>query len=348
YEGALKKGLPGVRLRKTYRVPAAGSSLGVEVIFRNERVDAEPLTLAYWSHNVLKAETTHFVGAQMTDETARGVTTILTAEGLPAELRRDVFMPERIIGATGPVYAEYLPQTKSGLVVRLPDNFMNVYRWSHYGKPMCGSEWMSRPLSLGAGATETLRFSVTAVPDATPEKLRAALGEKPAAVKEQANLLPFGFGTLTDQGLPVGWKVTATGEGARATAAPDDSGEMVVKLEMPAEGSVHLDLNQPMALDPAGDYMLVVPLKVENMHFTGNWYSRPAGVRIYMYGMNDKHTWLAVHGEGSTQGWITATLPFPDDAVRAQFAHCRVLLRCYNMTATIYLTHKAECVTMLL
>ena len=176
YEGALKKGLPGVRLRKAYRVPAAGNSLGVEVTFRNERVDAEPLKLAYWSHNVLKAETTHFVGAQMTDETARGVTTILTAEGLPAELRRDVFMPERIIGATGPVYAEFLPQTKSGLVVRLPDSFMNVYRWSHYGKPMCGSEWMSRPLSLGAGATETLRFSVTAMPDATPEKLRAALG----------------------------------------------------------------------------------------------------------------------------------------------------------------------------
>ena len=335
YEGALKKGLPGVRLRKAYRVPAAGSSLGVEVTFRNERVDAEPLKLAYWSHNVLKAETTHFVGTQMTDETARGVTTILTAEGLPAELRRDVFMPERIIGATGPVYAEFLPQTKSGLVVRLPDSFMNVYRWSHYGKPMCGSEWMSRPLSLGAGATETLRFSVTAMPDATPEKLRAALGEEPAEVKEQANVLPCGFGKLSDQGLPVGWKVTATGDGARATAAPDETGAMVVKLEMPAEGSVHLDLDRPMALDPAGDYMLVVPLQVENMHFTGDWYGRPAGVRIYMYGMDNKHTWLAVHGEGSTKGWVTATLPFPDAAVRAQFAHCRVLLRCYNMTGTV-------------
>jgi hypothetical protein len=336
YEGALRKGAPGIGLRKTYRVPAAGSSLGVEVTFHNERVDAAPAKLAYWSHNVLRVAAAHFIGRELFHETPKGATTVLTAEGLPLDLMPEVVMPQSIIGSTGPVYAEYFPQSQSGLIVRLPDNFMNVYRWSHYGKPMCGSEWMSRPLSLGAGASATLRFSLTAVPEATPEKLREALAAPAEEVADDGNLLPFGFTKLNDRGLPVGWTVTATGQGTTATAAPEDQGEMVVKLAMPEEGSVQLDLTQPTRLDPAGDYMLVVQMKVQDMHHTGHWYERPAGVRLYVYGTDNQHTWLAVHGEGSTQGWITAVLPFPSSAkVRPHFAHSRVLLRCYNMTGTV-------------
>jgi hypothetical protein len=339
YEGALKKGLPGVVLRKTYRIPAAAPTLEVEVTFRNERVDAEPVKLAYWSHNVFKMDIAHYFGPQMTHETPKGDTTIWPAEGLPAELRPEIYMPQNIISTTGPVYAEYFPQSKSGLIMRLPENFLNVYRWSHYGKPMCGSEWMSRPLSLGAGASETLRFSLTAVPEATPEKLQAAVAAQASAPAGEGNLLPFGFGKLNEQGLPVGWKVNSRGANPPAvqvTAAPDETGETVVKMTMAQEASVDLDLAQPARFDPAGDYMLVVQMKVEDLHHTGDWYGRPAGLRLYVYGQNDKHVWLAVHGAGSTKGWVTGVLPFPgSDAVRPHFAHSRVLLRCYNMTGTV-------------
>ena len=58
-------------------------------------------------------------------------------------------------------------------------------------------------------------------------------------------------------------------------------------------------------------------------------------MRIYVYGMDNAHTWLAVYGEGSTDGWVTALLPFPLEDRREKFAKSRVLLRCYNMTGTV-------------
>ena len=48
-----------------------------------------------------------------------------------------------------------------------------------------------------------------------------------------------------------------------------------------------------------------------------------------------KHTWLAIHGEGSTDGWVTGLLPFPREDMRKQFAIPNVLLRCYNMAGTV-------------
>lgn len=46
---------------------------------------------------------------------------------------------------------------------------MNVYRWCNSGR---SSEWMTRPLTIPVGGSETLPFSITAVPNATPETLR--------------------------------------------------------------------------------------------------------------------------------------------------------------------------------
>ena len=320
YECALKKSLPGV-------------------VLRNERVDAEPVTLAYWSHNVIKADAAHYVGAQMTHATPKGATTIWPAEGLPAELQPEIVMPKHIISATSPVYAEYFPQSQSGLIMRLPDSFMTVYRWSAYGKPVCGSEWMSRPLVLGAGTSQRLRFSLTAVPAATPETLKAALAAQAQAPSGEGNLLPFGFGNLNAQGLPAGWRIRTHGANPAAvdvTAAPDETGETVVTLTLAQEASVDLDTAGQARFDPAGDYMLVVQMKVEDLHHTGDWYGRPAGLRLYVYGTDNKHTWLAVHGAGSTKGWVTGVLPFPYSAeVRPNFASARILLRCCNMTGTV-------------
>ncbi|MFW5869250.1 MAG: hypothetical protein ACOCX2_15600, partial [Armatimonadota bacterium] len=338
YEGPLDKGAPGIRLRKSYRVAADDTRLGVEVTLRNERVDAEPATLAYWSHNVFSTNQAHFVGAEMTHETEKGTTTILPAEGLPEELEPEVLMREDIIGETGPVYAEYFPQSESGLVIRLPENFMNVYRWSHYAKSMAGSEWMSQPLSIPAGGAATLSFSMTAAPDATPEALQGAVSRAAPEGAADGNLLPVGFAELGDDGLPVGWDVETRGENADAagvTTLRDETGDTVVTMEMPREATVYLDTARRLRLDPAEDYMLLVQVKVEDMHYTGDWYRRPAGLRIYVYGTENKHTWLAIYGEGGTDGWVTAVRPFPLDDVREYFANSNVLLRCYNMTGTV-------------
>ncbi len=338
YEGPLDKGAPGIRLRKTYRIASSGTALAVEVALRNERVDQEPAQLAYWSHNVFNAEAAHFISEEMTHETEPGATTVLTAAGLPDELRPDVLMPDKIIGATGPVYAEYFPERSAGLLFRLPASFMNVYRWCSHGKNMCGSEWMTQPLSIPAGGTESLSFSVTAMPEATPGSLQQALASLARETPEDDNLLPYGFADLDEEGLPADWTVDVRGENAETasiTASLDEDGSAVVTMAMPQEASVYLDTTRPTQLDPTGDYMLAVQVKVEDMHYTGNWYKRPAGVRIYVYGTENKHTWLAIYGEGSTDGWVTALLPFPLADHRERFANSRVFLRCYNMTGTV-------------
>ena len=341
YETALSKGAPGIRLRKAYRVAATGTTLAVEVSFRNERVDAEPAQLAYWSHNVFGESTAHLVSDDLTHETPRGTTTVFPAEGLPEALQPEVLMRDKIVEAIGPVYAEYFPERNAGLIFRLPERFMNVYRWCHYDKQMCGSEWMSQPLSIGAGGTESLNFSITAVPDATPESL-AEMTRTSAPVEGGAasptNLLPWDFSELGDDGLPTGWTVDVRGDNAdqiEVSAALDETGESVVTMAMPREGSAYLDTTGRFKLDPAQDYVLAVQVKVEDMRYTGDWYGRPAGVRIYVYGTDNRHTWLAIHGEGSTDGWVTALLPFPLADHREQFANSRVLLRCYNMTGTV-------------
>lgn len=338
YEGPLDKGAPGISLRKTYRVGASGTTLAVEVALRNERVDEEPAELAYWSHNVFSRGAAHLISPELTHEAGRGVTTVLPAEGLPEQLRREVLMPDRIIGTLGPAYAEYFPEDASGLVFRLPDTFMNVYRWTHSRQDVSGSEWMSQPLSIPAGRTEALSFSITAVPEATAESLQEALAAGGAGMATDGNLLPYGFGDLDEDGLPTGWSVDVRGENAeaaRVTTSQDEDGVTVVTVEMPREATVHLDTTERFRLDPTGDYMLVVQAKVEEMRYTGDWYRRPAGVRIYVYGTENEHTWLAIHGEGGTDGWVTAVLPFPPADHREQFASSRVLLRCYNMTGTV-------------
>jgi hypothetical protein len=343
YEGALKKGAPGIRLRKTYQVAATGTTLQVQVNLRNERVDQEPARLAYWSHNVFTVEAPHFIGAEMMHETPKGVTTVFPAEDLPEELAPEVLMRDKIVAATGRSYAEYFPGREAGLVVRLPESFMNVYRWCHYEKLMCGSEWMSQPLSIPAGTAEDLSFSLTAVPEATPEALQEMLGagEAETGVREDGareNLLPYDFATLSDEGLPRDWTVTTAGENAELVEVHterDEAGDTIVTMTMPREATAQLDTTRRFTLDPADDYVLAVEVRVEDMRYTGDWYRRPAGIRLYVYGTDNEHRWLAIHGEGSTDGWVTGLLPFPPDDHREQFANSRVLLRCYNMTGTV-------------
>jgi len=310
----------------------------VTVDLYNERVDQTPARLAYWSHNVLAVERSTFVGEDTVHETGKGLTTIFPARGLAKELEPHVLMRDRIVGATGPAYAEFLPKRGVGLVFHLPESFMNVYRWSRSTYPQCGSEWMTQPFELAAGTGKTLTFSMALVPNATPELLRERLSVREARSSDASNLLRYRFDRLNDAGLPAHYKIEKAGKhAAEATVCTeeDDSGVRVVKVVMPREASVYIDTAKRTRLDPDGNHLFSVQVKVDGLRHTGNWYKRPAGIRIYVYGIENKHTWLAIHGEGSTDGWVTGLLPFPRKDVRKQFSVPNVLLRCYNMTGTV-------------
>jgi hypothetical protein len=339
YEMPLSNGFPGIRLRKTYRIPAKGTSVTVEIDLFNERVDQTPATLAYWGHNVLPVGLTTFVGDDTVHETGKGLSTIFPLRDLPAELKPYVLMPKSIVGSTGNTYAEFIPELRAGLVFSLPPNLMNVYRWSGRTKKQCGSEWMTQPFAIPAGTTHSFAFSIAVVPETTPEALQKRILAQDTTTGKARNLLACRFEKLGDDGLPAQYTIKKEGPHAQeavVSVAKDDSGAMVVKAKIPQEASIHIDSAKRTRLDPDGDYLLTVQVKVDDLRYTGNWYKRPAGIRIYAYGLENKHTWLAIHGEGSTDGWVTAVLPFPaGDDVRRQLAVPNVLLRCYNMTGTV-------------
>jgi len=339
YETALSNGFPGIKLRKTYRVPVQGTSVTVEIDLFNERVDQTPATLAYWGHNVLPVARTTFVGDSIVHETGKGLTTIFPARDLPEDLKPYVLMPDRIVGSTGTAYAEFLPELRAGLVFRLAPDLMTVYRWSAGTRMQCGSEWMTQPFSIPAGTTKSLAFSITVVAETTPESLRERLLAEDTGTSGPRNLLACRFGQLGDDSLPAQYKITKTGVHAQqavVSTETDASGTVVVKAQIPREASVYIDSAKRTRLDADADYLLTVQVKVDDLRYTGNWYKKPAGIRIYAYGLKDKHTWLAIHGEGNTDGWVTGVLPFPqNEDVRQQFAAPNVLLRCYNMTGTV-------------
>lgn len=167
-----------------------------------------------------------------------------------------------------------------------------------------------------------------------------------APFKKAVNLIPCSFNTLGNIGLPVGWEISKRGDNsdlANVLVERDEIfGQNIIKVTIPKEASVQIDTKQPVILDLAKDYVLVVQFKVEDMHYYGHWYYRPAGIRIEAYGTDNKHNWLAVRGEGDSRGWVTGILFFlnqkseKDKKDAHNLAYPTVMLRCYNMVGTVY------------
>lgn len=160
------------------------------------------------------------------------------------------------------------------------------------------------------------------------------------------NVLSRTFKKLGKNRLPIGWKITKWGKNsslARVTVERGNNKEPnAVKVRIPREANVYVDTNRRAKLDPKKEYLLVVQFKVENMHYTGHWYYRPAGLWIEVYGLNNKHLSMKVRGEGSTRGWVTTVRAFLNKKNKktrkdAQYlAQPNVFLRCYNMAGTVY------------
>lgn len=173
YEGEFKSALPGVMIQKEYIIPATGTSFTGVITLKNSRVS--PVTLSYWQHNILKPVTVQFIPGTEKPILETTGTSIFPAEGLPEEHRLHIVRPNNIAGTTKGVCAEYFPESKSGLIFRHPTQLMNIYRWNSLNHAKSGHEWMSQPLTLPAGGSETLQYSIAAVPKTNLEALRKQL-----------------------------------------------------------------------------------------------------------------------------------------------------------------------------
>lgn len=171
----------------------------------------------------------------------------------------------------------------------------------------------------------------------------ALIAPETAPVTVTKNLLSSTFQRRGEKSLPVGWKLTLDGDHRKKVKVrmqrDGNTGRNVVMMDIPRKASVFLNTIHRTELDPKKEYLFAVQFNVKNMHYIGKWHRRPAGVRIYAYGTNNKYLYMAICGEGSTDGWVTAVLPFltSRDRNNAQdLSHPNVFLRCYNMTGTVW------------
>ncbi len=169
YEGEFKKGYPGIKLQKEYTIPASVASITVGVTLINEQ--AGPVTISYWQHNMFMSSTFELITTMRAPLHIESGEFVVPAQNLPDAFRSCMILGGTIVQPTGTVFAQYFPENETGMVFRLPDNFMNVYFWSSPKRNVSTTEWMSRPLTLPASKSETLRYSITAVPKTTVKAL---------------------------------------------------------------------------------------------------------------------------------------------------------------------------------
>jgi hypothetical protein len=162
YAGEFKKGLPGLRIVKTYTIPATGSTVKVNVRLINGT--PLPVTVSYWNHNVLPSRGYSFVSKDINYEQQGN--SIFVAADLPEKFKQSICMPKHIKDTIGREYSELNKKNGNVVSFKLPANFMNVYRWSSTGINMNGSEWMTQPITIPAGTGKDISFtiSVTHIP----------------------------------------------------------------------------------------------------------------------------------------------------------------------------------------
>lgn len=337
YEVGLKKALSGISIEKTYTVPVDGTNVNINIILRNDNVDSAPM-ISYWSHNMINGKGAFFVGKDFAYETKPAKDTVFVAEKLDSELQNKIIASDKIAGKTENVYAEFLPDKKLGIIFQLPANFMNIYRWAskEKEKDVRSSEWMTKPILLEAGGSKSFDFTISVKSNTNIKDLQSELKtSRTPGNKNDGNLFPVNFNNLNKQSLPDGLKILPgkNSESSEITMAMDESGVPSIKVQLQQPAAVSL-LSPSVNLSPDGQYVLICRFKVENMHYSGSWYKDKKGIWILIKGLKF-HTWMAITGTGSSDGWITAILPFAGSDEKRDFSKIQVFLRCLGMTGTV-------------
>ncbi len=156
FAGEFKKGFPNLRIVKTFTIPADKPVADVNVQLINGTPEA--ITVAYWSHNALAGEGYSFISGKAKYSSVGN--SIFVAPNLSAAAKSFVCMPTSVKGISGTEYQEVNSKEGKSITMKLPANFLNVYRWSKAGKDVCGSEWMTQPILIPAGSAIDISFSI--------------------------------------------------------------------------------------------------------------------------------------------------------------------------------------------
>lgn len=157
------------------------------------------------------------------------------------------------------------------------------------------------------------------------------------------NLLKFTFQDANNDSIPDGYYVKKK-NAETATVVYDKTVSYKgkgssVKITLPQEGTVRLDMFKRIKdLQPDKEYLFIMNVKIKDMHINGKWYTDKGATRCfiaYLQRSKGSNAWMAIAGNGSTDGWVTIMCPFTPKG------NLRILLRCEKMSGTIWLQNPA-------
>lgn len=153
------------------------------------------------------------------------------------------------------------------------------------------------------------------------------------------NLLKFTFQDADKDGIPDGYSVKKK-NAETATVVYDKTVSYKgkgssVKITLPQEGTVRLDMFKWIKdLQPDKEYLFSMNVKIKDMLINGKWYKKGADrcFIAYIFGNSKTLAWMALHDNGSTDGWVTIMCPF-----RFSKGNIRISLRCKKMSGTVWI-----------
>lgn len=310
YRGEFKLALPGLKIEKTFQINANDKTIKVSIKLLNELV--LPVTVSYWSHNTMTEAASgiyYLKNGELVQKQTKTSTTIFPSQHLPEAEKNHVFSRKNIVDEIDNVYAEIFKDSNDALVLRLPKNFMNVYRYKN------GTEWMSRPITIGPTNSVILNFSYTIMSKTQAAELNNKSTDvtikkmmRPITKISTHNLLPV-FDDKDNDGFPDAYKMRK-GKGKENVSYVSKASIPTLKIKGTPDDKLIFETTARIKLEKNKKYLFSVELKIDKMRFSGRWYKDHRGFWIYVYGRHNMHKWMAVAGNGSTNGWITVMLPF--------------------------------------
>lgn len=156
YTGKMEQAIKNLTIEKTYRISAVKPEIRVTVKLKN--FTPLPITVSYWSHNTYsspRGNRQFFAKGKFKNLANDQYFNNMKTRDVPAKYLGPA---NRKAGSCSNIFGEYFPKEKLGLTFKIPKDFLQVYRWTGYTGS--STEWFSSPMTIPAGSSKSLSFSI--------------------------------------------------------------------------------------------------------------------------------------------------------------------------------------------
>ena len=114
-----------------------------------------------------------------------------------------------------------------------------------------------------------------------------------------------------------------------------------IRFDLPERGNLWLDTSTAVQLEEGRKYLFSVRVKIQDMvpggmNLTSKGVERGILMEVHSGDTSrNVSVWNAVVGTGSSEGWVTAMIPFDTNA-KPDLAKVSIFLRCYDISGTVW------------